>query len=147
MPAQESSQHAQYFLNYHTVPLATSALLGRDLWQESTAFKAGVLETIYNTLPTPTVSRSLYDGWTWSDDETWSAGAGLYGGGGMQSRYYGDFMMAAAQEFPSTAIGNFAPRLLCFRSAVCVLAQQLEHECQLVVPANGTDLRRRSHSL
>ena len=108
MPAQESSQHAQYFLDYHTVALATSALLGRDLWQESTALKAGVLQTIYNTLPTPTVSRSLYDGWTWSDDEIWSAGSGQYGGGGMQSRYYGDFMMAAAQEFPSTAIGKVA---------------------------------------
>jgi hypothetical protein len=108
MPAQESSQYGQYFLNYHVVPLATSALLGRDLWQESTAFKAGVFQTIYTTLPTPTVSRNLYDGWTWSDDENWSAGAGLYGGGGMQSRYYGDFMMAAAQEFPSTAIGKVA---------------------------------------
>jgi Abnormal spindle-like microcephaly-assoc'd, ASPM-SPD-2-Hydin/Protein of unknown function (DUF1573)/Immunoglobulin I-set domain len=108
MPAQESSQHGQYFLNYHAVPLATSALLGRDLWQESTAFKAGVLQTIYNTLPTPTISRGLYDGWTWSDDENWRAAAGPYGGGGMQSRYYGDFMMAAAQEFPSTAIGKVA---------------------------------------
>ena len=108
MPAQEGSQYGQYFLNHHAVPLATSALLGRDLWRESTAFKAGVLQTIYDTLPTPTVSRSLYDGWTWSDDENWSAGAGLYSGGGMQSRYYGDFMMAAAQEFPSTAIGKVA---------------------------------------
>jgi hypothetical protein len=108
MPAQESSQHGQYFLNYHAVPLATSALLGRDLWQESTAFKAGVLQTIYNTLPTPTISRGLYDGWTWSDDENWRAATGLYGGGGMQSRYYGDFMMAAAQEFPSTAVGKVA---------------------------------------
>jgi hypothetical protein len=108
IPAQESSQYGQYFLNYHAVPLATSALLGRDLWQESTALKAGVLQTIYNTLPTPTISRGLYDGWTWSDDENWSLGAGLYGGGGMQSRYYGDFMMAAAQEFPSTAVGKVA---------------------------------------
>jgi len=108
IPAQESSQYGQYFLNYHAVPLATSALLGRDLWQESTALKAGVLQTIYNTLPTPTISRGLYDGWTWSDDENWSLGAGLYGGGGMQSRYYGDFMMAAAQEFPTTAIGKVA---------------------------------------
>ena len=108
IPAQESSQYGQYFLNYHAVPLATSALLGRDLWQESTAFKAGVLQTIYNTLLTPTISRGLYDGWTWSDDENWSLGAGLYGGGGMQSRYYGDFMMAAAQEFPTTAIGKVA---------------------------------------
>jgi|GEM_PF-1085678 len=108
MPAQESSRYGQYFLNYHAVSLATSALLGRDLWQESTAFKAGVLQTIYSTLPTPTISRGLYDGWTWSDDDNWSLGAGLYGGGGMQSRYYGDFMMAAAQEFPSTAIGKVA---------------------------------------
>ncbi|MHB8503922.1 MAG: immunoglobulin domain-containing protein, partial [Candidatus Acidiferrales bacterium] len=108
MPAQEGSQNGPYFLNYHAVPLATSAILGRDLWQESTAFKAGVLQTIYSTLPTPTVLRGLYDGWTWSDDQNWSSGAGLYGGGGMQSRYYGDFMMAAAQEFPTTAIGKLA---------------------------------------
>src|SRR5579859_2239968 len=108
MPTQESSQYGQYSLNYHAVPLATSALLGRDLWQESTAFKAAVLQTIYTTLPTPTVSRGLYDGWTWSDDGNWIAGAGAYGGGGMQSRYYGDFMMAAAQEFTSTAIGKVA---------------------------------------
>jgi hypothetical protein len=108
MPSQEGSQYGRYLLSYHAVPLASSALLGRDLWQETTAFKAGVLQTIYNTLPTPTVSRGLYDGWTWSDDENWIAGAGQYGGGGMQSRYYGDFMMAAAQEFPNTAIGKVA---------------------------------------
>ncbi len=108
MPAQEGSQYGRYWLSYSTVPLASSALLGRDLWQESTAAKAGVLQTIYNTLPTQTTSRGLYDGWTWSDDEDWVAGAGLYGGGGMQSRYYGDFMMAATQEFPNTGIGKLA---------------------------------------
>jgi hypothetical protein len=108
MPSQEGSQYGRYLLSYQAVPMASSALLGRDLWQETTAFKSGVLQTIYNTLPTPTVSRGLYDGWTWSDDEGWVQGAGLYGGGGMQSRYYGDFMMAAAQEFPNTAIGKMA---------------------------------------
>ena len=108
MPDQEGSQYGRYSLAYYTVPEATSVMLGRDLWQETTAFKAGVLQTIYNTLPTQTVTRGLYDGWTWSDDENWIAGASLYGGGGMQSRYYGDFMMAAAQEFPSTAIGKVA---------------------------------------
>lgn len=108
MPAVEGSQYGRYLLSYAAVPLASSALLGRDLWQETTAFKSGVLQTIYNTLPTPTASRGLYDGWTWSDDENWVAGANLYGGGGMQSRYYGDFMMAAAQEFPNTAIGMVA---------------------------------------
>ncbi len=108
MPAQEGTQYGRYYLSYHTVSLASSALLGRDLWQETTGFKAGVLQTIYNTLPTKTVSRGLFDSWTWSDDDDWVAGSSLYGGGGMQSRYYGDFMMAAAQEFPSTAIGKVA---------------------------------------
>jgi hypothetical protein len=108
MPAQEGSQYGRYSLSSYTVPQATSALLGRDLWQETTASKASVLQTIYNTLPTQTVSRGLYDGWTWSDDENWVQGAGLYGGGGMQSRYFGDFMMASAQEFSSTVIGKVA---------------------------------------
>jgi hypothetical protein len=106
--SQEGSQYGRYSLAYYAIPLTSSALLGRDMWQETTAFKAGVLQTIYNTMPTQTVSRGLYDGWTWSDDENWVSGAGLYGGGGMQSRYYGDFMMAASQEFPTTAIGQLA---------------------------------------
>jgi hypothetical protein len=106
MPQQEGSQYGRYSLSYYAVSLVTSALMRRDLGQESLAFRAGALETIYNTMPTQTVSRGMYDGFTWSDDENWIAGAALYGGGGMQSRYYGDFMMAAAQEFPTTAIGK-----------------------------------------
>jgi hypothetical protein len=108
MPAQEGSQYGRYSVSYYSVPFASSALLGRDLWQETTAQKANVLQTIYNTLPTQTASRGLFDGWTWSDDENWVAGAGLYGGGGMQSRYFGDFMMASAQEFANTTIGKVA---------------------------------------
>jgi len=108
MPAQEGSQYGRYSLSSYAATQASSELLGRNLWQEGTASKAGVFQTLYNTLPTPTVSRGLYDGWTWSDDENWVAGAGLYGGGGMQSRYFGDFMMASAQEFASTPIGKVA---------------------------------------
>ncbi len=108
MPNQEGSQYGRYWLAYYAVPLVTSTLMGRNLGQETTAFQAGVLETIYNTMPTQTVSRGVYDGFTWSDDENWIAGATLYGGGGMQSRYCGDFMMAAAQEVPTTAIGKLA---------------------------------------
>jgi hypothetical protein len=104
----EGMQYGRYSLAYYAIPLASSAILGRDLWQETTAFKAGVLQTIYNTLPTRTISRKLLDGWTWSDDENWIQGSGLYGGGGMTSRYYGDFMMAAAQEFSGTAMGKLA---------------------------------------
>ncbi len=105
---QEGLEYGRYSLSYYAVPLASSALLGRDLWQETPTFQAGVLQTIYNTMPMQTVARHLYDGWTWSDDENWTSGSGLYGGGGMQSRYYGDFMMAAAQEYPTTAIGELA---------------------------------------
>jgi hypothetical protein len=104
----EGIQYGRYSLGYYAIPLASAAILGRNLWEETTAFKAGVLQTIYNTLPTRTISRNLYDGWTWSDDENWIQGAGLYGGGGMTSRYYGDFMMAAAQNFSGTAIGKLA---------------------------------------
>jgi hypothetical protein len=105
---QEGLQYGRYSVSYYSIPLASSALLGRDLWQESTAFRASVLQTIYNTMPMQTVSRGLYDGWTWSDDENWVNGSGVYGGGGMQSRYFGDFMMAASQEFPATTIGQLA---------------------------------------
>ena len=108
LPYQEGSQYGRYSMNYYAVPLQASMMMGRDLGQETTAFKAGVLQTIYTTLPTQTVSRGIYDGWTWSDDENWIQGSNLYAGGGMQSRYYGDFMMAAAQHFPGMAIGKLA---------------------------------------
>jgi hypothetical protein len=111
-------EYGRYSLNYYALPLASSALLGRDMWTETTAFKSGVFQTIYNTMPTISTSRSMWDMFTWGDDENWQAGAGCgyqshngpdgHGGCGASSQYYGDFMQAAANEFPGTAVGKLA---------------------------------------
>jgi hypothetical protein len=111
-------EYGRYSLNYYALPLASSALLGRDMWTETTAFKSGVFQTIYNTMPMQTTGRGLWDMFTWGDDENWQAGAGCgyqshngpdgHGGCGASSQYYGDFMQAAANEFPSTAVGKLA---------------------------------------
>jgi len=111
-------EYGRYSLNYYAIPLASSALLGRDLWNETTAFKSGVLTTIYNTMLTQTTSRGMWDGFTSADDETWVAGSGCgyishngpdgHGGCGMSSQNYGDFMQAAATEYNATNIGKYA---------------------------------------
>jgi hypothetical protein len=111
-------EYGRYSLGYYAFPLASSAILGRDLWTETTAFKSGVLQTIYNTMPTTTTSRNMTDMFTWGDDELWVSGAGCgyqshngpdgHGGCGASSQYYGDFMQAAANEFPGIAVGKLA---------------------------------------
>jgi Fe-S cluster assembly iron-binding protein IscA len=111
-------EYGRYSLDYYALPLATSALLGRDMWTETTAFKSGVFQTIYNTMPAMTTSRSMWDMFTWGDDENWAGGANCgyqshngpdgHGGCGASSQYYGDFMQAAANEFPNTAVGKLA---------------------------------------
>jgi hypothetical protein len=111
-------EYGRYSLDYYAFPLASSAVLGRDMWTETTAFKSGVLQTIYNTMPTTTTSRGMTDMFTWADDELWESGAGCgyqshngpdgHGGCGASSQYYGDFMQAAANEFPGIAVGKLA---------------------------------------
>jgi hypothetical protein len=111
-------EYGRYCLNYYAVALASSALLGRDMWTETTAFKSGVLQTIYNTMLVQTTSRTMWDGFTWADDENWANGTGCgyishngpdgHGGCGMSSQYYGDFMQAAATEYNATNIGKYA---------------------------------------
>ncbi len=111
-------EYGRYCLNYYAVSLTSSAVLGRDMWAETTAFKSGVLQTIYNTMLVPTTSRGMWDGFTWGDDENWINGTGCgyishngpdgHGGCGMSSQYYGDFMQAAATEYSATNIGKSA---------------------------------------
>ena len=111
-------EYGRYSVNYYAFPLASSAVLGRNLWNETTAFKSGVLQTIYNTMLTPTTSRSMTDMFTWADDEQWEAGAACgyisqngpdgHGGCGASSQTYGDFMQAAATEYSSINIGKYA---------------------------------------
>ena len=111
-------EYGRYCLNYYAVALTSSKILGRDMWTETTAFKSGVLQTIYNTMLVQTTSRNIWDGFTWADDENWVNGTGCgyishngpdgHGGCGMSSQYYGDFMQAAATEYNSTNIGKYA---------------------------------------
>ena len=111
-------EYGRYSLDYYALALASSAVLGRDMWTETTAFKSGVFQTIYNTMPTTTAGRAMTDMFTWGDDELWSTGAGCgyishngpdgHGGCGASSQTYGDFMQAAANEFPGTAVGKLA---------------------------------------
>lgn len=111
-------EYGRYSLNYYALALASSAVLGRDMWTETTAFKSGVFQTIYNTMPTTTAGRAMTDMFTWGDDEVWGSGAGCgyishngpdgHGGCGASSQTYGDFMQAAANEFPGTAVGKLA---------------------------------------
>jgi hypothetical protein len=111
-------EYGRYSLEYYAFPLASSVILGRDMWTETTAFKSGVFQTIYNTMPTTTTSRGMRDMFTWADDELWESGANCgyqshngpdgHGGCGASSQYYGDFMQAAANEFPGIAVGKLA---------------------------------------
>jgi hypothetical protein len=111
-------EYGRYCLNYYAFSLASSALLNRDMWTETSAFKSGVVQTIYNTMLTQTTGRSVWDGFTWGDDENWVNGANCgyvshngpdgHGGCGMSSQLYGDFMQAAATEYSSTNIGEYA---------------------------------------
>ena len=114
-------EYGRYSLDYYALALASSALLGRDMWTETTAFKSGVLQTIYNTMPTPTTNRGTKNElstFTWADDENWVNGAlcgfqshnGPASNGGCEasSQYYGDFMQTAATEFSGINIGKYA---------------------------------------
>ena len=111
-------EYGRYCLNYYAV---ASSFLGASrprYVDRDTAFQSGVLQTIYNTMLVQTTSRSIWDGFTWGDDENWINGTGCgyishngpdgHGGCGMSSQYYGDFMQAAATEYSATNIGKYA---------------------------------------
>ena len=118
-------EYGRYSLYYYALPMSSAAVMGRDLWNETTAFQSGVLQTIYNTMLTPTTSRGMWDMFTWADDENWEAANGCgyishnptgnantTGGCGAESQYYGDFMQAAATEYGATNVGKYARQWL-----------------------------------
>ena len=118
-------EYGRYSLNYYAFAMASAAVMGRDLWNETTAFQSGVLQTIYNTTLTPTTSRGMWDLFTWADDENWvnanscgyvshnpTGNTNTSGGCGAESQYYGDFMQAAATEYGATNVGQYARQWL-----------------------------------
>jgi hypothetical protein len=118
-------EYGRYSLHYYAFAMASAAVMGRDLGNETTAFQSGVLQTIYNTMLTPTTGRGMWDLFTWADDENWvnANGCGYVshnatgnvnttGGCGAESQYYGDFMQAAATEYAATNVGKYARQWL-----------------------------------
>ncbi|MGA2097013.1 MAG: hypothetical protein ABSH39_11985 [Candidatus Acidiferrum sp.] len=118
-------EYGRYSLNYYAFAMSSAAVMGRDLWNETTAFQSGVLQTIYNTMLTPTTSRGMWDLFTWADDENWvnangcgyishnaTGNSNTTGGCGAESQYYGDFMQAAATEYAATNVGKYARQWL-----------------------------------
>jgi hypothetical protein len=118
-------EYGRYSLNYYGVAMSSAAIMGRDLWNETTAFQSGALQTIYNTMLTPTTSRGMWDLFTWADDENWetangcgyvshnpTGNANTTGGCGAESQYYGDFMQAAATEYGANNVGKYARQWL-----------------------------------
>jgi hypothetical protein len=112
----EGSEYGKAHLAYQALLLPEARLLGRDLWTETTAFKAAVLHTIYNTMPKKSTGRGMWDTFPWSDDEHWDdecrlsshAGPNHDGGCAAANTYYGDFMQTAANELSNIAIGKLA---------------------------------------
>jgi hypothetical protein len=118
-------EYGRYSLNYYALAMSSATVMGRDLWNETSAFQSGVLQTIYNTMLTPTTSRGMWDLFTWADDENWevangcgyvshnaTGNANTTGGCGAESQYYGDFMQAAATEYSATNVGKYARQWL-----------------------------------
>jgi hypothetical protein len=118
-------EYGRYSLNYYALAMSSATVMGRDLGNETTAFQSGVLQTIYNTVLTPTTSRGLWDLFTWADDENWenangcgyvshnpTGNANTTGGCEAESQYYGDFMQAAATEYSATNVGKYARQWL-----------------------------------
>jgi hypothetical protein len=116
-------EYGRYCQNYFALINSATSQMGRDLWIDSstTAFTGDIYEIIYNTMPSVTTSRGLWDMFTWSDDENWVSGnscgfishnstgnTNTTGGCGAESQLYGDFMQGAATEFGSQFAGKVA---------------------------------------
>jgi hypothetical protein len=73
----EGSAYGRRVLRYFTVPLVSSELLGRNLWDESPFFRESVYWLIYSTTPGVTQQKSgasthpLYETWPYNEDERW----------------------------------------------------------------------------
>lgn len=128
--AEGFGEYGRYMLAYDAQPLIALGLMGRREENEDTMPYAGVYMTIYNT-----VFGSAYRGateyFTWSDDEDYQNESGTCvsighngyangslwtnastGGCGMRSQYFGDWMQAAVNEFPTANAGKYARKWL-----------------------------------
>lgn len=103
--AQEGLQYGAYLPWYSVVPFETAALLGRDLYGESSFHKEAVFAAIYSTLPARTTLPGGVSGmemFPFDDDE------GFRNGGSASGRPRGDFMLRMASRWSSVNVGQYA---------------------------------------
>jgi len=116
-------EYGRYMLHYEAQPLVALGVMGRRLESESNHYYSAVYMTIYNTV-FDTSYRGGFEYFPFSDDEDYFSGMGCSAGGHngyangstwtstdlclMQSQYFGDFMQAAVNEFPTVNAGKHA---------------------------------------
>ncbi|HZL36087.1 MAG TPA: hypothetical protein VFC78_12295, partial [Tepidisphaeraceae bacterium] len=108
--AVEGSEYGRYLLEYSTVPFATAALLGQDLYSKTNFYKEAVYNLIYGTTPGPSTDIAgdppAYQLMPSGDDE--------FGTGypPAADEYYGFFMTQMAQEYAGTPTAEYARQWL-----------------------------------
>ena len=104
---QEGTECGRYMAWYPIIPLWSSNHLGLDLLDETGFFKQTVWYLIYATTPAPTHFRggstTYYEIFPFNDDGFFPRSGNSAG-----SYYLGDFMLSAAQYWPSLGVGHFA---------------------------------------
>lgn len=109
----EGSEYGRYQWWYMHLALPTLALMGRDLFTETTWFKEAICYLIYATTVAPTSdqnSHTYYQIFPFNDDEGTNAPSIGYPIVGIF--YYGDMMQEAAEKYSSIGLGKYASQWL-----------------------------------
>ncbi|MFN7939524.1 MAG: malectin domain-containing carbohydrate-binding protein [Bryobacteraceae bacterium] len=105
---QEGSGYGRALAEYSTVPLISSALMGRDLTAESSYFRDAVFYMIYATPPARTALRSTgslyWELFPFADDER------FIDGGNASAGSWAQFMWAMADKWRDSGVGKYARR-------------------------------------
>jgi hypothetical protein len=107
---QEGSEYGPYMINYPTMPFATAAMMGRDLYSATNFWKEAVYPLIYQMTPAPTTceapTANLSMGYTYLLNSDIS----FFGSG--YPALDANFMTQAAMMWPGTAVGGHARQFL-----------------------------------
>ena len=107
--APEGSQYGRYLLAYGVVPLVTTSLYGREVYDESRFFQSAVYATVYMT-PMAQSARAdgspYWDMFPFGDDERWLSQDNKV----HDSIFLGDFMQSMAELWKDRHVGQIAQR-------------------------------------
>ncbi len=104
--AYEGSEYGPVVGAYPLIPFTTAALLGRNLYEETSFWWEFVYALIHSTTPAPTavpgVAGTGYTVFPFSDDEGWNERFQA------ETHYFPDFMVSAASYWPTANVGRHA---------------------------------------